>query len=165
MKRKSSFILVASLIFTLSLLGTGITKNQEGDECGEDEKVIWLKYDEALKRAREQGRAMVVFFHKDHCRKCELLMESGFNRPEIACYINKELAPVRIKGADNPDIKEKFRVSSYPTVWFLTPEAEEIDFFMGYVKPDKLNNILRYIGDGVYKDKSFEEYMEEVGNK
>ena len=68
---------------------------------------------------------------------------------------------IRGKGKVISELKKKYRVTSYPLVWFLTPEAKEIDYFVGYVPPDRLDIILHYIGDKEYKNKSFEQYEKE----
>lgn len=129
-----------------------------GSDCGEEEKVNWLDYEQALELAREKDRPVVLVFYEDACRKCEVLEKKGFNRPQTACYVNQMLAPARIRGCDRPDLKRKYGVGSYPMVWFLTPKAEKIDYFTGYVPPERLMFILQYIGDKSYRDMSFEEY-------
>lgn len=133
----------------------------QGGDQPPPERVKWLTYEQALQLAREKSRPVIIVFCQDHCRKCEMLEKNGFNRPDIAAYVNSNFAAVKINVKDRPDLKAKFRVASCPMVWFLTPEAREIDYFVGYVPPERLLLILRYVGDGVYKVKSFAEYEKE----
>jgi len=133
----------------------------EKPACAQNQKPAWLDYDAALAAAKNDNKPVLIFFHGKDCRKCEVLEQQGFDRPEVACYLNRKFAAAKVMEPDRPDLKQKYRVSSYPTVWFLTPEAREIDFFIGYVKPEKLTLILNYVGDGAYKEKSFAEYEKE----
>jgi uncharacterized protein YyaL (SSP411 family) len=130
---------------------------EQGPACAQGVKPAWSDYDEALAAAKKDDKPVLLFFHGRNCRKCEVLEEQGFDRPDLACYLNEKFAAARIMEPDRPDLRKKYRVSSYPTVWFLTPEAQEIDFFVGYVAPEKLTLILHYVGDGDYKVKSFAE--------
>jgi len=136
-------------------------QKETGTACEENENVAWAEYGDAVETARKTMRPLVIVFYKDKCRKCEMLEKKGFNRPDTACYVNEKFAASRLNGKNSPELARKYRVANYPTVWFLTPEAEEIDYFVGYVKPERLLLILRYVGEGVYKHKSFSEYEKE----
>ena len=121
-------------------------------------QVAWLKYDEALATAHRRGLPLLIFFRQDNCRPCEVLSKQGFDRPDIAGYVNQRLAPARVDLDREPELKKKFRVAGAPTVWFLAPDGKEIDFFTGYVPADRLLLILRYVGDGAYRTMTFEEF-------
>ncbi len=138
----------------------GDTVSRTG-KCAPDEKVKWLTENEAVTLGKESGKPIVIVFYNDHCRKCEVLEDKGFNRPETACYVNGRLAASRINGEKEAELKKKYRVNYYPTVWFLTPEAKEIDSFSGYVDPDKLFLILQFVGEKAYETKTFAEYEKE----
>ena len=127
----------------------------------ESEKVCWLNYTEAVKKGKEKNLPIVIVFYNDGCRKCEILEKNGFNRPDIASYINKKFAAVRLNGGENIELTKKYRVNVYPTVWFLDSDTKEIDALIGYVNPDRLFLILKYIGDDIYKKKSFSDYEKE----
>jgi thioredoxin-related protein len=140
---------------------TGDVREATGASCQEGGSVAWAEYGEAVEKARKTKRPVVIVFYKDKCRKCEMIKKKGFNRPETACYVNQKFAASRLNGKNHPELAGKYRVANYPTVWFLTPQAEEIDYFVGYVNPEKLLLILKYVGEGVYEKKSFSEYEKE----
>lgn len=152
------------IVIFITILFLALFRSPAGAETGKAtaspvaESVKWLKYEDALKLGKEKGLPLVIFFHQDDCRKCEMLLAKGFGRPDLAAYLNLKFAPVLINIKDRSDLKTKFRVASCPLVWFLSPEAKEIDYFMGYVPPERLALILHYVGDGVYKTKSFADY-------
>jgi len=160
-------MLLAAIIAPANALPTPDSTAFASDpqDCAAAEKVKWSGYEAAVQNARESNRPALLFFWGEDCRKCEMLEQKGFNRPDIACYINRHFALARESGKARQDLVAQYRVSAYPTVWFLTPEGKEIDFFIGYVKPDRLLLILHYVGDGVYKVKSFADYEKEQTEK
>lgn len=130
----------------------------EENSCPDRERVDWMSYEQAVAAGKERNLPVMVYFYSRNCRQCELLEKNGFNRPDIACYINRKLAPARVNARERGDLKARHRVNFYPTVWFLTPESKEIDYFTGYLEPAKLKSILLYIGEGAYQKMSFEEF-------
>jgi thioredoxin-related protein len=155
----NKFLILVLLLAPASSLPEGPPAQKPA--CAEGVKPAWSDYDAAIAAAKKDDKPVLIFFHGRDCRKCEVLEEQGFDRPDLACYLNQKFAAARIMEPDRPDLRKKYRVSSYPTVWFLTPDGGEIDFFVGYVGPEKLALILHYVGDGEYKKKSFAEYEKE----
>lgn len=152
--------------------GAGDNKDEPKDKAGEKEKACadnekpdWLSLDDALARGKKDDKPVMIMFYKDHCRQCEVLKEKGFNNPEIACYINKNIAPALVNGDKHPKLLAQYGVSIAPTVWFLKPSADEIDYFVGYVEPADLKVILAFIGDKIYEKKTFEEYMKDQASE
>jgi len=154
----------ALLVLALIPASVGGGEEDRGDKepgCQKDEKVAWLGYEQALDRAAEKDVPVVLVFYRRSCRKCEVLESKGFNRPDIACYVNRKLAPARIDADDNDELEKEYGATHCPMVWFLEPSGRRIDFFTGYVKPERLWLIIRYIGERVYRAKTFEEYEKE----
>ncbi len=156
-----------SLMASDPKVGDSVENSEDAPENDDEEnptvdgKVVWLDYAEAVEKGREENLPVLAVFYNDGCRKCEILEKNGFGRPDISAYVNKKFAPVRINGGEDTGLVKKYRVNAYPTVWFVDSEGKEIDALIGYVKPDKLFLILKYVGDDVYKTKSFSEYEKE----
>jgi thioredoxin-related protein len=127
-------------------------------------KVVWRSYDQALVAAHDKNLPVLLFFRRDGCRFCEMLVKNGFEREAVACYINRKFVTARIDVQEQPELKIKYRVAGEPTVWFLAPDGKGIDFFIGYVPPDRLLLILRYVGDGAYRTMTFEEFERREAN-
>ena len=129
----------------------------QADNCA-GARVNFLSYDQALAAGRAENLPILLFFRRDGCRYCEMLYKTGFEREDIACYINHRFVAAIIDTGRQPDLKAKYRVPGEPTVWFLTPEGKGIDSMIGYVPPDRFALILHFIGDGAYQRMSFEQY-------
>jgi thioredoxin-related protein len=154
--------------FTIALVVCGLhltlaisSKAAEETDKNIKNQVKWFGYTEAIEKAKKDKLPVLIVFYNDDCRKCEILEKNGFGRLDIADYVNEKFAPVRINGEKNNGLRKKYRVTVYPTVWFIDKDAKEIDALIGYVSPDRLLLILRYIGDEIYKKKSFSEYEKE----
>lgn len=161
-------IFSAAMIFSglvPALNATDKTEEQkeplENSENRKPQQVKWLTYQEAVERAKKGRLPIVLVFYNNNCRKCEIMEKKGFNRPDIAEYVNSKFCASKINGEKHPELKKKYRVNVYPAVWFLDQDAKEIDSIIGYVEPDRLFLILKYVGDGEYKNKSFKKYEKE----
>lgn len=151
------------ILALLSLFGLGADPAPGSDCAGA--KVAWLAHDPAAAAAREKNLPLVLYFRRDGCRFCEMLQKNGFEREDIACYINRRFVAALIDTNRQPDLKKKYRIAGEPTVWFLDPSGKEIDYFLGYVPPERLSLILRYVGDGAYRQMTFAEFERRENQK
>jgi thioredoxin-related protein len=129
--------------------------------CKPNEKIAWLDYNKAMLEAKRQNKPVILFFYTSHCRYCEMLKQNGFNQPDIACYVNQNLIAISVNGDVEEELRETYSVTDSPTVWFLTPKGNNIDYFIGYVEPQDLALILHYIGDKAYETKSYDRFVKE----
>ena len=136
-------------------------------------EIIWHKYDEGLALAKKQSKKVFVEFTAKWCGYCKKMHATTFRDPEIIRMLNDYYVSVTVDG-DSPDtlnidgwmttengLTREYRVSGYPTYWFLTPEAERIAPVKGYRDKVTLGYILDYLKDDLYKTVTFEDYMKE----
>ncbi len=86
----------------------------------------------------------MVVIEQFWCPVCRGLYESCWSDPDIADAIHRGFVPVRVDASRHPDVDRRFRAGGWPTVAFLTPDAELIAN-SAIVSPDVLANAL----DGV----------------
>ncbi len=153
-------LLVLAFLFSSATFGE-TEKEEKAPACEENEKVEWLDYGEAMKKGEKEDKPIVLVFYQDQCRLCEVLEEESFQRADIACYINRKMTASRIHIRKRPGLKRKYKVPGSPVVYFLKPSGEPIDYFVGYLKSEKVYSILRYIGERTYEDMSYEKYRED----
>ena len=134
----------------------------EGDAGVE---IRWLAYEEALSQARERKQPVIVYFTGKHCRVCRILEKKSLSQPRVVSYLNLKLIASKVDIEELPEVREKYHVLGTPTLYFLTPEGETIDFALGYIKEDKLLDILYYIGEGYYKNMPYEDFIEGPGKE
>jgi len=123
------------------------------------EVVHWRTYAEGITAAKTLDRPVLIMFVGPGCKVCERLDKRVFSRREIAEHMNEKLVPVRVNIAIEEKIAGKYRVFASPIMYFLKPDGTAIDFVPGYVDPETFQGILRYIGDKIYEEKTYQEYL------
>lgn len=82
-------------------------------------------YSEALKRAKELNRPLLVLVVSEHCRWCHKLQDETLADPVVENYINRRFVAFlvdREKGKYPSYIKAKY----VPTTFYITPDEKMI---------------------------------------
>lgn len=176
-----------SVLFSILLFfGIGLADNtaSKGNTGAEKTKpavaaktdIDWQKYDDGLAQAKKEGKKVFVEFTAKWCGWCKRMHATTFKDPDVISLLNKYYVPVSVDG-DSKDtlvidgyitserrIAREYRVTSYPTFWFLTPEADPIAPVKGYRDAPSLTDILDYLKDDSYKTVKFEDFLREKHN-
>jgi thioredoxin-related protein len=186
MKTRISLLAVLS-VFLMSGIGRNDTAptgentkdKQEATQKESEPKteITWMKYDEGLALAKEKGKKVFVEFTAKWCGWCKKMHATTFKDPEIVKLMDEYFVSVSVDG-DSRDtlnidgwitserkLARQYRVSSYPTYWFLTSEAEQIAPVKGYRDKATLSQILDYLKDDLYKTVSFQDYIDSKKKK
>jgi thioredoxin-related protein len=139
-------------------------------------EISWLRYDEGLELAEKNGKYILAYFTADWCRYCRIMEKETFQTAEAIKLINNNYVPVIIDGESKVELdidgykiternlaKSEYRISGYPTFWFLKPNAERLAPVRGYKSRDMFLNILSYVKDDLYDKMSFDDYLKNGG--
>jgi thiol:disulfide interchange protein len=74
----------------------------------------------------------MVEFSTSWCGACKRLDETVFSRADVV-EASRDFVAVRVDAEEQADLKEQFRVHSYPTVLFLAPDGGEMTRVLGAV--------------------------------
>ena len=98
--------------------------------------------------------------------------ERTYRDDEVLKQLQQAFIPVKLNAeSNNPLIIEgqtvseaqvamMFRVNSYPTTWFLSPEGRPLIPVRGYYGPKLFAPMLRFVEGGWYEKMDFDMYME-----
>jgi thioredoxin-related protein len=139
-------------------------------------EVIWLNYEEGLRKGKEQNKNIFVDFYTNWCGWCKRLDKDVYADSAVRVILTKHFVTVKTNaessrrftledGREYTDAgiaRDVFRVQGYPALWFLTPAGEQLTYVPGYVPKDKFINILNFIHSKAYQTKKFEEYEKEL---
>jgi uncharacterized protein len=106
--------------------------------------VDWLPWgDEALRRARDEDRPLLVSIGYSACHWCHVMERESFEDPETAALLNERFVPVKVDREERPDVDALYMEAvqamtgqgGWPLNVFLTPE--QIPFYGGtYFPPE-----------------------------
>lgn len=139
--------------------------------------IVWYDYDDGLKLAQKTGKKIFLEFTAKWCGYCKRMHATTFKDPDIIKMFNDNYITVSVDG-DSPDtlnidglittqkaMTKEWRVTGYPTYWFVTPEQEKIAPITGYRPKEVLIEILDYMKDDTYKTVKFEDFMKNKQQK
>src|SRR4029077_1184441 len=109
-----------------------------------DNPVEWLPWgDEALRRAREEDRPLLVSIGYSACHWCHVMERESFEDAETAALMNEHFVCVKVDREERPDVDAVYMEAvqamaghgGWPLNVFLTPE--QAPFYGGtYFPPD-----------------------------
>jgi uncharacterized protein YyaL (SSP411 family) len=109
-----------------------------------DNPVDWLPWgDEALRRAREQDRPLIVSIGYSACHWCHVMERESFEDPDTAALMNERFVCVKVDREERPDVDALYMEAvqamtghgGWPLNVFVTPE--QVPFYGGtYFPPE-----------------------------
>ena len=108
-----------------------------------DNPVNWYPWgDEALRRAREQDKPILLSVGYSACHWCHVMAHESFEDPQIASLMNALFVNIKVDREERPDVDQIYqtahhlltqRSGGWPLTMFLTPEQKP--FFGGTYFP------------------------------
>lgn len=168
---KIIFLVVTTVLLSL----TGFTQ---------DESIQWADIDTLNEVMNSEGNEKHLFVdvYTEWCGWCKKMDKTTFSDPEIVEIMNKYFIPVKFDAEQKETILFSGREfnfvengrrgynelapalmknkMSYPTVVLLNEKVEMIQPLPGYQTAEDLKPILLFIGKGIYKDKSYNEFLQ-----
>ena len=104
---------------------------------------VSLAYDEALARARSEGKLVMLDVYTDWCGWCKKLDKDVFSDSRVAAAL-RDVVPVKVNAEKGGEaVARRFAVEGYPTILFVDAGGTLVHRIDGYVNADEM---LRTIG-------------------
>jgi uncharacterized protein len=135
-----------------------------------DNPVDWFPWGaEALERAREEGRPILLSVGYSACHWCHVMERESFEDPETAAYMNEHFVCVKVDREERPDVDAIYMEAvqaisghgGWPMTVFLDPDG--VPFYGGtYFPPDTSRGMpsFRMVMEGVVH--AYETQREEI---
>ncbi len=133
-----------------------------------DNPVDWYPWnDEALSRAREEDRPILLSIGYAACHWCHVMARESFSDPEIAAVMNRYFINIKVDREERPDLDKTFQTAhallnqrggGWPLTAFLNPD-DLTPFFIGTYFPSTPRFGMPGFADllervhGVYREK------------
>jgi len=135
----------------------------------------WYKYEDALVKARKEGKFVMIDFYATWCKWCKKLDSDTYTDPKVIDAIKADFVPVKIDAESSAKVvhemrqmsmaglADEYKVGSYPALWFVDKDGGRAKLLNGYLPPEDFLKYLDYIKSGAYKNMEFEEYVKKGG--
>jgi len=108
----------------------------------EASQIEWHKdYTSAHEASVQKEQILLVFVTTDDCKFCKKLKNETFLSPEIIERISQSYQSVEVN-EQRDTYPKALGAKRFPTIYFLTPEEEIIDYTLGYYNVEDFGYIL-----------------------
>lgn len=156
MKTRSLFTSLASKLWKIGLLIIAVTLLGQAVVLADD-------YTDALKRAKAEDKAVILYFYSKYCGYCEMMDKQVLADKEIAASMKKDVVSFRIDVDTRSDLAAKYSIRGYPTTGILEPSGKSVIRVPGYLDKKEFKLVLAYAKGKVYKTTSLKEYFKKAG--
>jgi thioredoxin-related protein len=136
--------------------------------------ITWHKYDDGLKLAAKTNKPILIDFYTNWCGWCKKMDKTTYSDSTVVKYMQEKFVAIKVNAEskdplnlpDGPSngikVARSYNVSSYPQTWFVDSNGTKIDRVPGFVTPDKLLIVLKFVGEGFYKKQTWNDYYQKL---
>lgn len=156
-------VLACCLVFLAApSMGTAREKGPSGagGKGGPASKVRWYDYEEGIRRGKQEGKKIFLNFYADWCHYCQVMEEKTFRDGAVAAYLNDHYIPIQVDSDRQQPIAKEYSVQGLPTSIFIAEDGANIGSQPGYIPPDLMLPLLKYIHTDSFKRMDFKKFQE-----
>jgi len=166
--RLAAFLIMTVVASAWVLGATESKKVRTPDDNG----IVWYNYQDGWEKAKSENKHLFVDFTATWCGWCKRLEQTTFSVPEVAKMLNDDFVPVKVwekstdtavidgyKIAERDLARREFRVTGYPSLWFVSPKGARIGPAGGYVDAATM---MKYLD--IVKFYRYDSTLDEQGN-
>lgn len=132
----------------------------------------WHSFDEGLASAREDGRYVFVNVYAPWCGWCQKMKEEVYTDARVASYLKAYFERVHVNYDDTEStydyrgreltarrLAQTLKVRGVPALVILNSDGQYLMHLSGFIGPQRLLPVLRYIASGRYERESYEVFL------
>ena len=140
-------------------------------------KIEWISFEEAIERSKKEPRPIFVDVYTHWCGWCKKMDRDTFQNPKVVAYMNKQYYCIKFNAEQKEDvvfphktyksagkshelaIELLDRKMSYPSVVYMDKTFAKIQAIPGYRGATEFLPISRFMGEEIYKTKTWEQFQ------
>ena len=145
------------IVFTiLVLLFMGLLSPAHADTGG----VKWLDYDKGMALAKSQQKKVFINFYATWCSFCKMMDTKTFTDAAVVDYLNNNFISVKVDVDKEMDVAAQYNIRPLPDVWFISENGEAIGNKPGYISPEEMLPVLKFIETDSYLKMSYQSFLD-----
>lgn len=102
---------------------------------------------ESFERARRERRFLLIDGAAEWCHWCHVMDETTYLDPEVGRLLSERFVAIKVNIDERPDLAERYGNWGWPATIVLSPDAEELGKYGGYLPAERLRGILARVGE------------------
>jgi thiol-disulfide isomerase/thioredoxin len=90
----------------------------------------------ALKAAKKDNKAVMIDFYTTWCGPCRMLDRATWPDKDVQKFFADELIGLKVDADRNRMLRYEYKIRSFPSMVFLTPDGAEIGRLVGFHRPN-----------------------------
>ena len=139
--------------------------------AGDKQELKWKTFDAGFAEAKKSNKKIMVDIYTDWCGWCKRLDKDTYSNGKVMDYLSSQYVVIKLnaesknkvtfkdKEYSEAGIAQALGATGYPTIVFFESSGEPITSIPGYVDAERFLPVITFIGDGLYKSMTWEEYQ------
>lgn len=143
------------------------------------DKIEWMTLEEAVKRAKENHKPILIDLYTDWCHWCKVMDKDTYENKGLVSYVNDKYYNVRLNAETRDTIQwmghsffydPQYKINtfalyitdnqpSFPTAVILADDRTAPIAMSGYLKAKEMELMVKFIGEGAYKKEAFQAFQ------
>ncbi len=117
--------------------------------AGHGGAIAWQPWEKStFDQAAREKRLLLVTVVTEWCHWCHVMDEKTWGDPAVASLMDERFVVVRVDADARPDLAERYADFGWPALALLTPDAQPVTEWKGYVEARRFEKELRgYLDD------------------
>ncbi len=148
-----------AILVLAALLMPGVRAAAEDGEKIDYRSVRWESFREASERSRRENKPLLIHFTATWCKWCTKMKMETYADRRIIHHLNDNYAMAMVDTEKLPALARKFRVESWPTLWFLDSAGARLTNYPGFASTENLLPLLEFISSKAYTEHAYQDWL------
>ena len=126
--------------------------------------IKWHSFQDGVALGKQKNKKVFVNFFADWCAYCKQMDSETFTDSAVGAFLNKNFIPVRVDADRETQLTSEYHVQGLPVSTFIGEDGVLIGSQPGFIGPEQMMPLLRYIHSDSFKTMSFENFLQTPGN-